>query len=396
MGALVAAPGDGAYVAGFTIGAFPTFPANPNHIAQPYVARFASGGTQTWLQQIATSDHTWVGSAAADNAGNLYASGATMGAFPGYTNDSRSTQAFILKFAPDGTQIWVTQFTIDNLQTQIDASAVDASGILYVSGLLQPASGPNSQNIFVAAVDPSSGSLLWSQVYGSNSMQNVQSIAVDAAGGLYLSGVTSGTFPGNSTNLALAFVAKLKASDGSLEWTQMFSSIQATAYISLDSIAITPEGDLVAGGALSSGFIVVGQYASPDAKLFLCKLSSATGNVLWQQTYSTGSGDQISSVQVLSNGNIYATGVTNGSFNSAFAAHTQNLFLLKLDSSGKAVWIQQFGTGEIMEVSDVYESLHLAASSDGELLVGGATQGAYPNWSNPSKAVEGFVAKFAQ
>jgi hypothetical protein len=319
-----------------------------------------------------------------------------MGAFPGYSNDSRSTQAFILKFAPDGTQLWVRQFVINNLTTQVDASAVDSSGTLYISGLLQTTSGPNSQNIFVAAVDPSSGSLLWSQVYGNNSMQNVRSLAIDGAGGLYLSGITSGTFPGNTTNLALAFVAKVKASDGSLQWTQLFSSSQATDNLMPESIAIAPDGDLVVGGALSSGFIIVGQYASSDAKLFLCKLSTATGSMRWQQTYSSGSGDQISSVQVTSNGSIYATGVTNGTFNSAYTAHTQNLFLLKLDSTGKAVWVQQFGTGDIKNVQDVYESLHLATDASGDLIVGGATQGAYTGSSNPSQAIEGFIGMFAK
>ena len=394
MAALVAAPNGGVYAAGYTIGAFPTFIANPNHIMQPYVAHFDNDGNQTWLRQVSTSDHTVVRAASADSAGNLYASGGTLGAFAGYSNDSHSIQAFLLKFASDGTQLWARQFAINNLQTQIYASVIDASGTLFISGLLQPTSGQNFQNIFVAAVDPSNGSLLWSQVYGNNSIQNIGSLTVDGSGGLYLSGDTSGTFPGNATDLALAFVAKLKASDGSIQWTQLFSEIQTQAYIATDSIAVAPDGDLVVGGALSSGFIIVGQYASVDAKLFLCKLSSATGDLLWQQTYSSGSGDQISSVQVLKNGSIYAAGVTNGTFNPAFTAHMQNLFLLKTDSSGRAVWVEQFGTGDIKNVQDVYESVHLAVDSSGDLLVGGATQGAYSGASNPSQAVEGFIGMF--
>lgn len=395
MAAVVASADGGVYAAGYTLGAFPGFLPNTLHVAEPYVAHYNASGQLQWMQQISSASGDFVEDAAEDSSGDVFLCGATLGAFPGFTNPAGISEAMILKFSSAGKLLLANQFTVGGQAAEIDAVAWAPSGQLLLAGVLTPSTPGQSQNMFVAAANSTTGSVLWSQVFGANATDAIYAVTTDGIGGVYFSGATSGPFPGASAQSSQAFVAKLAISDGRLVWTQSFSTLQASSQLLLASLAVAPDGNIIAAGSQSGSGFVVGQGAAGGASVLLLKVSGATGSLLWQKTYSSGSGDQLSTVRSLANGEIYAVGSTNGTFSSQYTQPTQNIFLMKFDSLGDALWVQQFGTGPILNTTVPF-GVHLDTNSANVIFVGGATQGAYPGASNPSSAVEGFVAEFGQ
>lgn len=394
MSAIAATPDGGVYAAGYTLGSFPGFPTNPNHVAEPYLARFNSTGQQIWIQQFSTGSGDFIDEAVVDPSGNVFLSGSTLGAFPGFSNASGMAQALIVKLDPNGNRLWLKQFTVEGNITEITTAALGPSGQLFVAGVLVPNSSTHYQNLFLAAVDGSTGAVLWQKTFGASASNTVNSVAVDTNGAVYFTGITSGPFPGSASQDFQPFVAKLATNDGHQLWVQPLSSLQSSAKLLLSSIAISPDGNVIVGGAESSDYLLVGQYAATNAKALVLKLAATSGDVIWQQTYKSGEGDQISSLRVLSNSTIYAAGSTNGVFSTQFSQPSQNLFLLKLNSLGEAQWVQQFGTGPILNVSTIQFGVHITVNSTNDVFVGGATQGTYSGATNPFTAVEGFVSKF--
>jgi len=394
--AILPAPDGGIYATGYTLGAFPGFPENPLHNATPYLARFSAAGKQLWVQQYSgvtgtpTAVANFVFDAKIDASGNTYLCGSA------YLDPSKPSNpvdaAFIVKYDPNGSQLWAKQFLVNGETTAINAAALSNSGMLFVAGVLQPPAAAQEQDFFVAALNTSDGSIVWQKTFGAQALDNILAAVADADG-FYLAGWSSGPFPGSNSQSIQAFTAKLAASDGHTVWVQAFTDLQKTADIELAALAIAPDGGILVGGGESASFLVVGQGAFPSASALLLKLSPDSGAVQWQKTYSSGAGDQISPVAAAANGMIYATGSTNGVFNGKFSQPTQNLFLLKLDATGSAQWVQQFGTGDIVNVTMQFGA-HVAVNSNNDVFVGAGTQGAYPGASNPNSAVEGFVMKF--
>jgi hypothetical protein len=399
MSALVPGPNGGVYAAGYTMGSFPGVLPNAIPAARPYVVLFGVDGKQQWLRQFYTDAGDFIDAAAVDSTGNLYLCGSTWGAFPGFSNPSGMSQVFVAKYDPNGNQSWVHQFAVAGQGAIVSAVALNPSGQLFIAGL-QSSTTSRGWNIFIVSVDGTTGSPGWQQVYGKDSLDGVYGMAVDNRGGLYLSGDTSGAFPGNDSNDTVPFVAKLSEANGNVVWSQPLSDLSSTSHLLLASIAIAPDGNLIVGGAIAGNtnndILVIGQGAGPTASALLLKLSADSGSISWRKTFSTGAGDQISAVSALADGTIYAAGSTNGVFSDHYSQPKQNLFLLKCDAAGNAKWVQQIGTGQIVDVSGIQYGAHLAVNTNGSVFMGAATQTPFLGYSNPSNAVEAFVAEFGQ
>jgi hypothetical protein len=114
-------------------------------------------------------------------------------------------------------------------------------------------------------------------------------IATDRDGNAYIPGVFRGTFQvGELTMTSVgvhdAFVIKLDSSCTPL-WIKTFGAPEVQ--ISLDSLAVAPDGDLAAGG-MFSGVVDLGQgllTSGLNGSALLVKLDDSSGAVLWTQAY---------------------------------------------------------------------------------------------------------------
>ncbi len=127
----------------------------------------------------------------------------------------------------EGTIDWFRQFGTSFFEQAL-GTAVDATGV-YVAGLtggaLPGQSNSGGTDVFVRKYD-FSGNVIWTRQFGTPTDDLARRISVDA-GGVYVTGLTHGTLPGQvSSGDRDAFVRKYDA-DGNELWTRQFGSLCA-------------------------------------------------------------------------------------------------------------------------------------------------------------------------
>jgi hypothetical protein len=90
---------DAVYVAGSTYGSFDGRSRSGD--PDPFVMKLDASGAKLWVTQLFTTDNNYAYGVAVDGSGNVYLSGDTRGAFPGYTVGGL-TDIFLAKFDPTG------------------------------------------------------------------------------------------------------------------------------------------------------------------------------------------------------------------------------------------------------------------------------------------------------
>lgn len=222
------------------------------------------------------------------------------------------------------------------------AIAVDGDGNVYVAGStsstdfigtvapggVQPASAGEFDG-FVAKIDPTGTTLLYSTYLGGGGTDEVEGIAVDAAGNAYVTGYTlSSDFPG-----------------------------------------VTPASLQSASGGGRDAFV---------AKL------SPTGAALLYSTYLGGSGsDSGNGIAIDSSGNAYVTGstgsvnfpgVTAASLQPANAGGQADAFVTKIGATGGALLYSTYLGGSADD-----QATHIAVDAAGDaVIVGGTCSAAFP------------------
>jgi hypothetical protein len=164
---------------------------------------------------------------AVDLADNVYVAGETQSTnFPvknaiqgriGGTDDG-----FVAKYTSQGILVYCTYLGGNNNDGAFGV-AVDTAGNAYVTGGTQSTDFPTvnplqtsllgSSSAFVSVIDPAGSALLFSTYLGADGISTANGIALDGAGNVYLSGLTTSTnFPDTvhkSTEVRTTFVTKI-------------------------------------------------------------------------------------------------------------------------------------------------------------------------------------------
>lgn len=171
----------------------------------------------------------------------------------------------------------------------VAAIAADAAGDAYISGYTQDPAFPvtagafqttlKGSNAFVAEIDPSGSAMLWATYLGGTAKDAAQTIALDAAGHVWVSGTaTSSDFPTTVSANANGgeFLAELNSTGSALVYSERFPTGITAAALALDS-----SNTVHAAGAsgLVSAFpagAAPGQTSSP----WLFGITNSAGGVL--------------------------------------------------------------------------------------------------------------------
>jgi hypothetical protein len=145
--------------------------------------------------------------------GSVYVVGFVDGTLPGQASEGDS-DAFIRKYDSDGDEIWIRQFGTSS-NDNANAVSADSSGI-YVAGVTDGSfpdeTSEGDFDIFVRKYN-SDGDEIWTQQFGSSEFDIANGVSVDASG-VYVAGETFGTLPGESSlGDGDAFLAKLGIDD---------------------------------------------------------------------------------------------------------------------------------------------------------------------------------------
>nr|RNJ65943.1 MAG: hypothetical protein EDM05_28300 [Leptolyngbya sp. IPPAS B-1204] len=320
------------------------------------------GVLSTQVKQFGTPGIEFAFGTAADTFGNGFLSGATTGALAG--PNQGSYDAWLAKYDGNGNRSWIRQFGTPQ-QDVATRVTTDALGNSYVTGFtLGNLGGQNAglEDAFLAKYSPS-GDLLWIRQYGTASLDNSLDVAVDRSNNsVYVTGFTIGALGGpNASPIPVtddSYIAKFD-SNGNVVWIRQFGT---TAFDEAYSVTTDQQGNVFATGWTQ------GNLGGTNAGLYdvwLTKYDSA-GNRQWIRQFGTPEYDFPWKTVVDGENNVYVTGWTLGRLGStSFGSY--DAFLAKYDNNGNRVWIKQFGT------SGDDAAFGLSVDSSNNLFVAGFT-----------------------
>ena len=338
----------------------------------------AQNVNMVWAKSMGGASNDLGRSIAVDALGNVYTTGYFSGTAdfdpgPGTYNLTSAgySDIFISKLDASGNFVWAKDMGGSGAAAYGESIAVDASGNVYTTGYFtgtadfDPGAGTynltsaGGRDIFVSKLD-SSGNFVWAKRMGGASGDEGYSIAIDASGNVYTTGDFQGTTdfdPGAGTyNLTSAggrdiFVSKLDAS-GNFVWAKDMggTSNDFGNSIAVDALGnVYTTGDFLGTADFDPG---PGTYNLTAAyvDIFVSKLN-ASGNFVWAKDMGGGAATG-NSIAVDASFNVCTTGNFNGTVDFDPGAGTYNLtsvtggfdiFVSKLDSSGKFVWAKKMG-----------------------------------------------------
>lgn len=329
-----------------------------------------------WVRQVGGDGRDIAGDIAVDAAGNSYVSGtfASTITFGGTTHTSiGGKDIFLAKYSPTGQVVWSIRAggAGDDAASGV---AISHDGALYISGLFQSSAtiGTTTLNGEGAAPErdgfiarfTSDGAFVWARKIGSFSAQGEPVIAVDPSGALFLAANFSGsvtiagnTFTTRPNSLRDIFLARY-SSAGDPEWARHIQAYRASTIKAIDAGA---EGVYLSGTYVDT--LVIGTTMLPRTyfeDLFVGHYS-ASGDFRWARAAQGKYFEASGGITVDGKGNSYIA----GSFTDTVRIDTSTLagrrnggtdiFLAKLDRSGRVLWLKG-GIGRFGDVAFDVES----------------------------------------
>lgn len=350
--------------------------------------------TIAWHSFAGGSGPDYPSGVAADRDGNVYVVGNCNASWGTPLRAlSGGYDAFVAKFATDGSLIWNT-FLGGSLSDVGYGIAVDKNGDVYVSGQSYASWGSpvraftaGSADAFVAKLH-GDGSVVWNTFLGNTSYEYASGIAVDGDGATYVTGLTGGTWGAPLHAYAGggdAFVAKV-AANGALAWNTF---IGGTDYDPGFGLALDRNGAVLVTGRsrLAWGTPIRAYSSGWDA--FVVRLSS-TGVLDWNTFLGTSSDDAGLAIALDGSSNAYVAGSSDLAWGSPLRSYSggRDGYISKLAESGALIWNTFLGG------TDLDEAYGIALDPDGALCVAGSSRGSWESPANPhSGALDMFAAR---
>lgn len=251
-------------------------------------------------------------------------------------------------------------------------------------------------------------SIDWLRSYGGSNSEAAGSLAQDASGNLLLTGNYRLTTDFGNQSLVSngesdVFILK-NDSLGNPIWLK---SIGGSASDGALAIATDNQNNVFIGGYFIGTVDFdpgpgLSNHTATVIDMFILKLDS-NGNYLWSRTIGGSSLDFVSDIAVDQAGNVYCTGVFEGTVDFdpgsgqqfLYGSGGRDVFTLKLDAAGNYIWAKSFGSF----FSD--ESRSIALDQQANVYFAGNFQGtvdfdpssAQFNLSSTSLSIDAFVAK---
>ena len=180
-----------------------------------FITKYNADGNKAWTKLLGTTGTEYPSGLITGADGAIYISGYTSGNLSGEANTS-GTASFLTKYYPDGSRVW-TKLVVSQGYITSSALSTGVDGAIYVdgyaSGNLDEQINSGGDDAFLIKFNPD-GSKVWTKLLGSAGTDQATALTTGIDGAIYLTGLTSASFDGQSFNGGTfdAFVTKFSAS----------------------------------------------------------------------------------------------------------------------------------------------------------------------------------------
>jgi PKD repeat protein len=353
-----------------------------------FIQKLDANGNFVWAKTVGGISADVCNSIALDSAGNVYNTGIFMGTVdfdPGNDTSIHTSNGnydiFIQKLDANGNFVWAK--TIGGITTDVcNSIALDSAGNIYTTGYFvgttdfDPGTGIYNLTIngdvdmFVLKLD-ANGSFIWAKCFGGNLWDEGKSITVDYNGNVLITGSFNGPVdfdPGsgiyNLTSNGSQDILILKLdSSGNLIWVK---NVGGSSWEYGMSITSDVNGNVYTTGYFQSiadfdpGSGTYNLSSIGEGDIFISKFD-AIGNFIWAKSIGGITWDNGTCIKVDELGNLYITGIFNGTIDFDAGSGTYNLtsngsddaFILKLSQASQIV--NFYATDTIIAVSDTVQ-----------------------------------------
>lgn len=341
------------YFAGYTSDNLASGAANPGG-TDFVVAKYSTDGTQLWLRQRDIENFDRANGVAVDREGNVYVVGDTG---PSEQNDPPNLppdmDVFVAKYNAAGDFQWLRQFGSSSPAAGETLTGVvtDTANNIYMvgttDGIIQPGTPAGGSDAFIAKYTPS-GSQLWVRQHGLGGSESAHGIALDSLSNIYIAGSTNGCqasapCPGNQINNGAVDFFLLKFNfAGTWQWTRVFgtTSSEEASVVSTDIyddvfVAGRTKGSLLGytnGGLPDTRDIAVFRF-SPSGMVDSSVQNPVPGPVWAKQTGSDQDDLAFGVAADVSRG-VFITGWTNGNLHGKTNTGGRDIFIIRYDLDG--------------------------------------------------------------
>jgi hypothetical protein len=281
-----------------------------------------------------------------------------------------------------GSSLWAKRFGDAGVQSGAAVAMTPTGGMVVTGSLAGGAdfgggviTSAGASDVFVASYD-AAGALVWAKRFGDVGAQAGFDVTVDAQGNVIVIGDLAGSIDFGGGAMASAgatdvFVAKLDGT-GALVWAKRFGDAAAQ---SGRGVAVDTMGNVVITGSFAGKIdFGAGNLTSAGATdVFLAKLKSANGDLLWGKRFGDAVAQSGKSLAVDGMGSVVLTGDMAGKTDfgagNLTSAGATDVFLASFDGAGNNAWAKRFGDAGAQTAGAV------AADAGGAIVVTGNVAG---------------------
>ncbi|WP_375433975.1 SBBP repeat-containing protein [uncultured Hymenobacter sp.] len=285
-----------------------------SNISDYFTRKYSTTGQLQWSASYNGPDNRddRATSVAVDAAGNVYVTG--------YSNGATANDYATVKYSASGQQLWATRYNSPNFASDDQPTdlAVDAAGNVFVTGT---AYGGTTRFDYATVKYSATGEQLWVALYDgvqNNGIEQGYSLALDAAGDVYVTGYSSATSSALSSDFA---TVKYASANGQQLWQTRYTRVAFDGYQPV-TVAVGATGNVYVNGTSASSAYTTIKYVQSDVEQ------------LWEARFNTPTnGNEVATdVATDAAGNVYVTGY-------AYSDSTSyDYTTLKYSASGQQLW----------------------------------------------------------
>ena len=293
--------------------------AGPEGTTDVFVAKIhPASGTVNWIKQYGTPGDDFANGIATDSSSMIYLAGSTTGTFGGAVGTRSTPEAFLMRLSSEGDWMnWVTQFNVASNPTGTAgyAVAIETPGSfsnVFVTGL---APGNLQGSLFVAKFSydfaPLATATLGGPNRGSDKDQGL-AIAVDSSRNVIVAGSTQGNFEGNTSAGADDILLIKFDRNLNVLWTKQFGT---DGHDTAHGVAVDAQGGIYVTGVTepsASGKGLDGQTPLGGADIFLSRFAAEDGRRVFTRLSGSADTDWGYGLALDPTGAVYIAGLTAG------------------------------------------------------------------------------------